>query len=259
MIKCYRDGKFCEMSSLRKAMGLEQVSAPVIAAVGGGGKTTTLGRLAQEYAESGEQAIVLTTTHMREETASWFCVAEEAEWLSKETAVLDQIQEKLKQYHQVWIGTRVQNGKISCVPEQVLKIVEGWKLPLLVEADGARMLPLKVPAADEPVILPQTTHVLSVYGMDALGQKLEEICFRSEIAAELLGKQGTDLVIEEDIARLACHEEGGKKGCPEQAEYIVILNKADTRERQEQAERIAKYLAENGVKRILITSHRDRG
>ncbi len=43
------------------------------------------------------------------------------------------------------------------------------------------MLPLKVPGEQEPVLLPQTTHVFSVYGMDALDQKkLEEICFRSE-------------------------------------------------------------------------------
>lgn len=257
MIKCYRERKLCEMSSLRAAIGLDQVTAPVVAAVGGGGKSTTLGRLAQEYAKSGEQAIVLTTTHMREEMMPWFCVAEETEWLNMTSEMLEQILEKLKQYHQVWIGTRVQNGKISCVPESVLKIVEGWNLPLLVEADGARMLPLKVPAAHEPVILPQTTHILSVYGMDALDQELETICFRSELATKLLGKQKSDRVTEEDIARLACHGDGGRKGCPEQAEYIVVLNKADTCEREERARRIAEYLSANGVKKILVTSYKE--
>ena len=91
------------------------------------------------------------------------------------------------------------------------------------------MLPLKVPGEQEPVLLPQTTHVFSVYGMDALDQKLEEICFRSEKAAELLG--------------------------PKQAEYIVVLNKADTKERRDRACKIAKCLYENGIKNIFVTSY----
>lgn len=117
------------------------------------------------------------------------------------------------------------------------------------------MLPLKVPGEQEPVILPQTTHVFSVYGMDALDQKLEEICFRSEKAAELLGKQPEDQVTEEDLIKLACHEQGGQKGCPKQAEYIVVLNKADTKERRDRACKIAKCLYENGIKNIFVTSY----
>ena len=256
MIQYYREGKLCELPSLRRAVGLDKVPVPVVSVIGGGGKTTTIGRIAQEYAASEEPVIVLTTTHMREETVPWFCVAEKKEWLKKEKMLLNKVQEKLEQYHQVWIGTRTQNEKMSCVPEKILDMIERWEIPLLVEADGARRLPMKVPASHEPVILPQTTHILSVYGMDALDRRLEDICFRSGLASELLGKQGTDLVEEKDIVRLACHEKGGRKGCPEQAEYIVVLNKADTCERQERARRIAEYLSGNGVQKILVTSHR---
>ena len=85
--------------------------------------------------------------------------------------------------------------------------------------------------------------------MDALDQKLEEICFRSEKAAELLGKQPEDQVTEEDLIKLACHEQGGRKGCPKQAEYIVVLNKRD------RACKIAKCLYENGIKNIFVTSY----
>jgi probable selenium-dependent hydroxylase accessory protein YqeC len=106
------------------------------------------------------------------------------------------------------------------------------------------------------VIPPQTTYVFSVYGMDALDQKLEEICFRSEKAAELLGKQPEDQVTEEDLIKLACHEQGGQKGCPKQAEYIVVLNKVDTKELQERAYKIAKCLHENGIKNIFVTSYK---
>ena len=74
-------------------------------------------------------------------------------------------------------------------------------------------------------------------------------------AAELLGKQPEDQVTEEDIIKLACHEQGGRKGCPKQAEYIVVLNKADTKERRDRACKIAKCLYENGIKNIFVTSY----
>ena len=50
---------------------------------------------------------------------------------------------------------------------------------------------------------------------------------------------------EEDLIKLACHEQGGRKGCPKQAEYMVVLNKADTKERRDRACKIAKCLYEN--------------
>lgn len=220
-----------------------------------GRKDLYIEKACRRVCADGEKAIVLTTTHMREETTPWSCVAEEEEWISKGNELLERVKECLEQYGQAWIGARAKKGKMSCVPELILAEIESWNVPLLVEADGARMLPLKVPGEQEPVILPQTTHVFSVYGMDALDQKLEEICFRSEKAAELLGKQPEDQVTEEDIIKLACHEQGGRKGCPKQAEYIVVLNKADTKERRDRACKIAKCLYENGIKNIFVTSY----
>ncbi|CAL6043229.1 Putative_selenium-dependent hydroxylase accessory protein [Hexamita inflata] len=48
------------------------------------------------------------------------------------------------------------------------------------EADGAKMLPLKFHKND-PVFLPQTTHVISVIGLKCLFQPLKDVCFRSEL------------------------------------------------------------------------------
>ena len=255
MISYFRDDRLCEADSFLSVVKPDDTECPMIAAVGAGGKTSTLRRLAEEYALMGKKAIVFTTTHMREETTPWSCVAEEEEWISKGNELLERVKECLEQYGKAWIGTKAKKGKMSSVPETILKEIEKWKIPLLVEADGARMLPLKVPGEQEPVILPQTTHVFSVYGMDALDQKLGEICFRSEKAAELLGKKPKDKVTEEDLIKLACHEQGGRKGCPKQAEYIVVLNKADTKERRDRACKIAKCLYENGIKNIFVTSY----
>ena len=245
MISYFRDDRLCEADSFLSVVKPDYTECPMIAAVGAGGKTSTLRRLAEEYALMGKKAIVLTTTHMREETTPWSCVAEEEEWISKGNELIERVKECLEQYGQAWIGARAKKGKMSCVPELILAEIESWNVPLLVEAPGEQ----------EPVLLPQTTYVFSVYGMDALDQKLEEICFRSEKAAELLGKQPEDQVTEEDIIKLACHEQGGRKGCPKQAEYIVVLNKADTKERRDRACKIAKCLYENGIKNIFVTSY----
>ena len=125
---------------------------------------------------------------------------------------------------------------------------------MLIEADGAKRMPLKVPADHEPVILPQTTHVLSVYGLDAVGRPLEEVCFRQKEAEALLEKKGTEQVTPGDIAFLAVSEQGGRKGCPSKASYTVILNKADTPDRRETALAICGLLKVKGVDRVLVTS-----
>ena len=54
-----------------------------------------------------------------------------------------------------------------------------------------------------------------------------------ERAAELLDKNITERVTAEDIAFLAASDQAGRKGCPAEAVYTVVLNKADDRKRRE--------------------------
>lgn len=53
MFYCYRDNNLYESKLLTEAAGLTGVKYPVVSAVGAGGKTTTLRRLADEYVQSG--------------------------------------------------------------------------------------------------------------------------------------------------------------------------------------------------------------
>ena len=55
MIEKYREDTLKEIPSLIRAFGLEGYKSPVLSAVGGGGKTTTLHRLADEYVRAGEK------------------------------------------------------------------------------------------------------------------------------------------------------------------------------------------------------------
>ncbi|MFR3413299.1 MAG: selenium cofactor biosynthesis protein YqeC [Coprococcus sp.] len=66
----------------------------------------------------------------------------------------------------------------------------------------------------EPVIPKQIQIVLSVYGLDAIGQRIKDCCFRPELVAQVLGKAVEEVLTEEDLAGLAVSAKGGKKECP---------------------------------------------
>lgn len=217
---------------------------PVVSVVGAGGKTSLIRELAREYAAGGGQVIVMTTTHMMAEELPWF-LTEPSE------ACMDSL---LKKYGQVWMGIPSGQGKIQSLPAEFLPCIWRKKVPVLIEADGARRLPHKAPAEHEPVILPETTHVLSVYGLDALGKRLDEVCFRPELAAALLKKRKTQRVTEEDIAVLASSERAGRKACPGNAGYTVVLNKADSRRLRESALAICGLLERQGTGDVIVSS-----
>lgn len=245
LLRIYRNGKICKCESLLKALNLQDTAAPVICAAGAGGKTSTLHRIADEYVSSGKKVCALTSTHILMEQEPYF--------LSSPT--LEQIRETLEIYGQVWVGERAGGGKLKALSPDMTDAVMKWGIPVIIEADGARKLPVKVPDIHEPVIDERATHVLSVYGLDAVGGRISEICFRPDRAAALLKKEKTEIITPKDIAFLAGSVLAGKKGCPKKAFYTVILNKADNISRMEYAEEICEILQKNGINRILVTSY----
>lgn len=218
--------------------------SPVISVVGAGGKTTVLHRLAEESVSGGKKVVVTTSTHI---------VDEEAEYFLSDPSV-EQIRKCLEQFRQVWAGMPAPGGKLKGLAQPVFAEILKWDLPVLVEADGARKMPLKVPAEHEPAIPEETTHVLSVYGLDAVGKPLKEVCFRCGLACPILKKNDTDTVTAEDIALLAASELGGRKRCPREAAYTVILNKADDPVRREYALAIGRLLEARGIPDVIVTS-----
>lgn len=242
----------CETRTLREAALILNEPVPVVSVIGAGGKTTTIHQLSEEYVQDAVQVAVMTTTHMMKEEHPWVCMVEEG---SEPENVRKKMQEIFSTYNQLWIGSPARSGKMSQPPKWCVQDMLERKVPVLIEADGAKRLPLKVPAGHEPVVLSQTTHVLAVYGMDSVGRQLEECCCRFELAEKLLGCDGQKRVTPKEIAFFAASEQGGRKGCPADAEYIVVLNKADTEERRRDALEISRLLSEQGIGRIVITSY----
>ena len=73
---------------------------------------------------------------------------------------------------------------------------------VLVEADGAKRLPIKIPREGEPVIPENTDICIVCMGIDAVGKKISEKCFRYERAAEIFGWDEDHILSEEDAARI---------------------------------------------------------
>lgn len=248
MIWKFEQERLCEKETLRSAIlestSVENLLYPVVSVVGAGGKTTMLHRMADEYASAGQKVFVTTTTHIVDEKKEYF--------LSDPSA--EEIEKILDEFRQVWAGMPASGGKLKGLDEERLKRILAKDIPVLIEADGAKRKPVKLPAGHEPVIREETTHVLAVYGLDALGRSFEEVCFRCDLACAVSGKHREDPVTESDIAAFAASDNGGRKNCPETAVYTVVLNKADDQKRREQALKICRLLSEKGVDRVVITS-----
>ncbi len=238
------NGSLILRHSLLEALDLMEISAPRIAAAGAGGKTTVLKRLAAEYVEMGRQPIVTTTTHMFREDSPLFL----------EDPAVEEILAHLDKEGCAFTGGKAENGKIKRLPGNVQDAVLKLPNPILIEADGARMLPVKFPADHEPVFLPQTTHVLYLYGMDAVGRKIKEVCFRAGLLADFLKKSPEDILMPQDLAVLAQNSQAGRKGVKAGMHYAVILNKADTPYRRDQALEIWKSMEHDIETKVIVTS-----
>ena len=127
---------------------------------------------------------------------------------------------------------------------------------VLVEADGAKRLPLKAPAEHEPVIPPCADAVAAVAGMDAGGQAVGAVCHRPERVCALLGAGAEHVLTPADAALLLASPQGGRKGVGEAMAFRCVLNKADTPERAAHARAVAGRLAERGI-HSAITYYRE--
>ncbi len=131
---------------------------------------------------------------------------------------------------------------------------------VLVEADGARLRPVKAPADHEPVIPPETTLVVPVAGLDALEKPLDEVAHRPERARALLAETPTGASLAADgaltpagLARLLAHAQGGLKGVPAGARAVVWLNKVEGAGRLEQGRAAARLmLRQPRVSRVVL-------
>ena len=227
-------------SSLAAAL---DVPKGITALVGGGGKTTLMLRLARELVEGGARVIVTTTTHILPPEGIPVGNPANAQEVAR-ALLLEPL---------LCLGKPAAEGKLTA-PDLSMAMLSQLADYVLVEADGAKHLPLKAPAAHEPVIPRESRLVVAVAGLDGAGKPIREAAFRYPLYAELCGKTEAQTVTPRDISLVLMHERGQRKGVPKGARFAVLLNKADDEPLRETAREIAAELEQYDVARVVIAS-----
>ena len=191
----------------------------VVSLVGGGGKTTLLYAMAAHCASRGWRVLVTTTTHI-------LCPADGT--LAQTDA---QLQALWARGSYAVVGTPAPGGKLTAPAADQLAAWMDQADGVFIEADGAKHLPCKAPAEQEPVLLPQSDIVLGVAGLSALGQPLHRVCFRLEQTCALLQAEPETLLTPELLAQLLASPRGGRKQVGDRLFYGV-LNQADSAQRR---------------------------
>lgn len=212
----------------------------LISLVGGGGKTTLMFALGKELSSEGKGVVVTTTTKIWEPAPSpSFALSLSENFSETKKWVVKNLQ---KYSYLVIAQKKLTDGKLQGIIPQWVEEVDS--LPgvsfVIVEADGAAGRSLKAPREGEPVVPLNTSLLIPVVGIDALGCPLEEKhVFRSEIAARVLNLALGSTVTEAMVARLL---EEIIKVRPPNARVIPFINKVDLPGGLEKARRLASHL-----------------
>ena len=202
--------------ALAEALG---VRPGVTSVIGSGGKTSLLAALASELSGT---VILTTTTHILPFEGIFTFTMQGMYGLA----------EKLAESRVVCVGSQAEkNGKLVA-PELGIDVLATLADYVIVEADGARRLPLKAHATWEPVIPACSNRTIVVFGSSGLGHPVSEKVHRPELFCELTGCAPNDLATPELVARAANAETLAD---------VALVNQADVA--PEQARELAALLA----------------
>ncbi len=221
--------EWAEADSLLKALRPVWPDRGCVAVVGAGGKTSVIFRLAKELEALGKRVIITTTTHMFREPGALAASAEEVRRLMEQNSV-------------VMAGRPAGEGRITGPEAEELERMAELADFVLVEADGSKRLPLKLPADHEPVIPERTELLLVLAGLRGIGRPLFECCHRAELVRELLQAAPDHRIEPEDIRRMLEQGYLRKHFLPGGIPGVVILNQADEEGLKNQAVSIAEGL-----------------
>ncbi|KAG9391090.1 putative selenium-dependent hydroxylase accessory protein YqeC [Carpediemonas membranifera] len=202
----------------------------IVCTVGGGGKTHLTYLLAEYAAQQGLRVVVTTTTKIQPpdrdsrlnngRSIPAIFASSPDELLSQHTIEPGSI---------IVLATSYMNGGQRLVgvdpalPHAL--ITAGIADCVMVESDGARMLPLKAFGPAEPVIAQHATDIVTVAGLDALGAEISDsTVFRPELVRAIAGGPTLSRPAFERVVR-ALDEEAARQ--VPTAKRHILLNKAD--------------------------------
>ena len=214
----------------------------IISVAGAGGKTTTINLLAKELVDKQQKVLVTTTTKM---------------FKTKEMVIVPSIKlirEKLIKENLVITGKDFGTKITSWDNEFLAKIILLADVTL-IESDGAKRLPFKMPKENEPVYLTKSNKIVYIIGLSALNQPLKNLC-RVELLTKFLQKDNEEKLTKDDIIKVILSEYGAKKNT-NQREFYLIINQVDNLNLFQEAVYLASKLAKYNLK-VAISSYKEK-
>lgn len=243
-----------------EALGRIDFNHTVLSFTGAGGKSTSIYRLAGELSSDGYNVLVTTTTMIYHPDV------------------------KKRPYNRIYIGNIEKlrknayftaGGSITVAAEKTTEHAGEYKLKgflpeeinmiyeerifdcILVEADGAKHLPIKAPGRNEPVIPSSTGITIGVIGLEAAGSVVSpSTVFRIDEFKKITGIKEGDSIGNRTITRLVLSDFGLFKNSPAASDKFVILNKADDEYLIKKGTDLAEYILINtkSISGILVTA-----
>lgn len=229
----------------------------IVAAVGGGGKTSLVFSLANEAAARGLAAAVTTTVRFTRPRGIAMppCIETTAEGLAATFA-----REMRPGEARTFISAEIEAGRMAGFPAEIVAKLPRDGYVLAVEADGSAHRPFKAPAAHEPAIPASTTDVVVCVGLSVLGHPLSDHWVHRPGLVSDLTKVATGAPVTADvIVETLLHAEGGRKCAPEGARLHALLNRPLTPEHQAVANHIAARLVYGGYNSAVIATAHEAG
>lgn len=232
-----------------------------VAFVGGGGKSTAMFRLGRELSAAGKTVLLTTSTRI---FAAQMALAPAVVACDPTTQSPAQILSALKDAvaahgSVLLVGRRDAVNAFGVPPEWVDALAQSGAFDaILMEADGSRRRSFKAPADHEPVIPAETTLVVPMFGLNALGLPLNaENAHRPEIISALTGLPDGAPINAKMVAAVLAHPAGGLKNVPPSARVIPLLNKWMP-ETDAAAQEIARHLLRaDGISAVAIGAAAD--
>lgn len=208
--------------------------------IGAGGKTSYMDYIAGLFLNQGKTVVATTTTKI------W---AKEPYSLIQDTVVENMPLPFAR------IGKTIEEGKLSGLSfDEVERLGKRYDI-VLIEADGAKGMPLKFPAHYEPVIPPFADMIFVLSGLDSLFKKANEVVFRWNSFCD---KKGTDIdsIITPELFLDFFTKDALLKDVDLQ-NALIVLNKYDLFSKRDLLniiEMAKKVINRTGVNSVVISS-----
>ena len=207
----------------------------LIAAIGAGGKTTTMRTLARYFRD--RSVLFTTTTHI-------FRLNQDECRLFLPDPQPEQLLEALASPGIICTGTMVKPGKLASLPEALLARAIDRAQVTLYEADGAKCLPLKLHRKGEPVVLPQTDRCVVVAGLSALGVPIQDAVHCWQLDPEWA--QHPDRPVDGAVVTRCILDAVNSAHLPRER-FRILLNQADALKQPQEADPILDALRHEGL------------